>query len=158
MKKAAVALERRETRRPLRQFSKAGPKIRWRNSQACRRGDERAAAHAAVNTNTVVGMTGRKAPITASTRLMQAIAKNSQRTAREEGGGPGSRGVAGLTADMKAVEMRAGYTRRRDASFSFAVCGRYHMRLSPGPLARLHHAHRRRAPSAFDLLIPDSRL
>lgn len=58
-----------------RQALMAGPVRGWFNKAWCRRSDDLANAHAAIKMKTVVGMTGKKAPIIPSIRLVIPIKK-----------------------------------------------------------------------------------
>jgi hypothetical protein len=70
----ALHLARRLTVRPFSQLCSSGPNRRWFSSQACRRGELRAAAQAAIRMNTVVGMPGTTTPMSPSTRHSTAKA------------------------------------------------------------------------------------
>ena len=52
----------RGTARCSRHTRIMGPKVGWASKRASRRSEPRAAAHAAINTNTVVGSPGTKIP------------------------------------------------------------------------------------------------
>jgi len=60
----AFHLERRPTRPPLAQSRNMRPNKGWYQSHSCNRGELRAAAHAAIRMNTVVGRPGTNTPIT----------------------------------------------------------------------------------------------
>ncbi|ATG94270.1 peptide deformylase [Paracidovorax citrulli] len=99
----AVALHfaRRLTRPPSAQLRSMEPKSGCRHSQACSRGELRAAAQPAMRTKTVVGRPGTKMPTMPRPRLNAANASSSQRTgagsgACAGGGGRGSVGGAGM--------------------------------------------------------------
>lgn len=106
----AVALHfaRRLTRPPSVQLRRMDPKSGWRQSQAYRRGELRAAAHPAMSTNTVVGSPGTKIPTIPSARLSPANTSSSQRTgvgngACTGGGGKGSGSGAGMASIVPAA-------------------------------------------------------
>ena len=79
----AIHLARRRTTPPRRQSRMAGPIWGWFFNQRDMRGELRAAAQAATSTNGTVGITGRNAPMTPSTRLTTASTLSSHRTGLE---------------------------------------------------------------------------
>src|SRR5690606_4375972 len=99
----ALHLALRRTQPPKAQSRSMGPNSRWYQSQACKRGELRAAAHAAIRINTVVGKPGTKIPITPSTKQSTANTHSSARSAgcamRMGGGGGmvlGDKGSGGM--------------------------------------------------------------
>ena len=78
----ALHFERRLTRPPLAQSRSMTPNKGWYHSHSCRRGELRAAAHAAISMNTVVGSPGTNTPMIPSTRHMMANDTSAHRTSR----------------------------------------------------------------------------
>ncbi len=79
MASVAFHLARRLTRPPACQSRISWPNTLWSNSQRCSRGELRAAAQAAISTNTVVGRPGTNRPTTPVASDTQASSSNSQR-------------------------------------------------------------------------------
>lgn len=93
----AVHFARRLTARCMRQLRSNGPKTRCESSHRCRRGELRVAAHAAINTNTVVGIPGTHTPTKASATHSHANAHNIQRLIPDWTRTPSDASAAGLT-------------------------------------------------------------
>ena len=91
----AVALHfaRRLTRPPSAQLRSIDPNSGCRHSQACRRGELRAAAQPAISTKTVVGRPGTKMPTIPKPRLHAANTSSSQRTGAGSGACAGGGGI-----------------------------------------------------------------
>ncbi len=91
----AVALHfaRRLTRPPSAQLRSIDPNSGCRHSQACRRGELRAAAQPAISTKTVVGRPGTKMPTIPRPRLHAANTSSSQRTGAGSGACAGGGGM-----------------------------------------------------------------
>ena len=94
----ALHLARRLTQPPLAQLRSIRPNSGWYQSHACRRGELRAAAHAAIKIKTVVGKPGTKMPITPNAKHSTAPISSNQRSGAGSGvllGGGGGIVIAG---------------------------------------------------------------
>jgi len=100
MSTVALHLARRLTQPPAAQLRSMGPNSAWRHSQACSRGELRAAAQPAMRMKTVVGRPGTNTPAMPSARHSRAKAISSPRASGDaEGRGGGvSQGGLGLQA------------------------------------------------------------
>lgn len=76
----ALHLALRLTHPPCAQSRSMGPNRRWYQSQACKRGELRADAQAAIKINTVVGKPGTNTPMTPKARHPTANAQSRART------------------------------------------------------------------------------
>jgi len=104
----ALHLARRLTVPPWVQLRNGGPSSRWFQSQRYSRGELRAAAQAAISTNTVVGMPGTITPTTARPRQSTANACSTQRNTQGSGRGTGMlpdvlEGSSGFTMNASIV-------------------------------------------------------
>jgi peptide deformylase len=119
MSSEALHLARRLTLPPWAQLRSKGPKRRWFHNQRYSRGELRAAAHAAMRMNTVVGSPGTMTPMMPITRHSIEKASSNHRT----GQGRGRRVGAWFSADSGGGWGMAAIVNAETAALAYAEAG-----------------------------------